>query len=167
MSKPITSCLIKKEYADGTQLVEFVSYASAREAEAKTGVSNGNISDCCRKKRNSAGGFFWHFTQDDLVGEHIVPRIGDKPNPFRRAVVSVSPEGVNQLHAGGSAAKRDLSELTGKKFSSGSISECCNPKHKRTHHHGYKFWFASDKEVKEFNKAVSKKRKRNITDYFN
>ena len=29
-----------------------------------------------------------------------------------------------------------------------------------THHHGYKFWYASDEEIAEFNKEASKKRKR-------
>ena len=83
-TKPVTSREIKEEYSDGTQLVEFVSYASAAEAEAKTGVDFGNISSCCLKKKNSAGGRFWHFTEeDDLVGEHRVPRIGDIPRPQR------------------------------------------------------------------------------------
>ena len=143
-TKPLTSCLIKEEYADGTQLVEFVSYASAREAEAKTGVSNQNIAQCCLKKVNSAGGRFWHFTQeDDLVGEHRVPRIGDKPRVcLKRAVFSESPEGVKQLHESGSAAGRTLSELTSKKFDISAISKCCNPKYKTTHHHKYKFYFA-------------------------
>ena len=161
MSKPVTSCLIKEEYADGTQLVEFVSFASAREAEAKTVVSYQDISACCLKKQNSAGGFFWHFTQkDDLVGEHIVPRIGDKPRVLlRRALVSVSPEGVKQLHEGNSAAKRTLSELTGKKFDQGSISKCCNPKYKATHHLKYKFYHATPEMIAEFHRET-KKRKR-------
>ena len=55
-AKPVTSCEIKESYADGTQLVKFVSYASAREAERKTGFNNANISDCCNKRQKSAGG---------------------------------------------------------------------------------------------------------------
>ena len=165
LTKPVTSCLIKEEYADGTQLVEFVSYASAAEAEAKTGVSNADISNCCLKKKNSAGGRFWHFTkEDELEGLHRVPRIGDKPtvgkSTHKRALFSESPGGVTQLHESAAAAGRDLSELTGKKFSQGHISSCCNPKSKRTRHFKYTFYFATPEMIAEFKKEAVKKRKR-------
>jgi len=148
--KPVTSCLIKEEYPDGTQLVEFVLYASARDAETKTGVSD--ISKCCLKKANSAGGRYWHFTkEDDLVGEHRVPRIGDVPrvgkSTHKRAIFSVSPAGEKQLHEGSSAAERNLS-TPDKKFYNTAISLCCNGKRKT--HGGYKFYFATPEQVAEF-----------------
>ena len=163
-AKPVTSCEIKESYANGTQLVKFVSYASAREAERKTGFNNANISDCCNKRQKSAGERYWFFTAENhppqiiWVGEHIVPHIGDKPPPYRQAVFSESPGGEKQLHEGGCAAKRTLSKVTGKKFDNGNICRCCRGE--ATHHHGYKFWYASDEEIAEFNKEASKKRKR-------
>ena len=156
--KPVTSCEIKEDYADGTQLVDFVSYASAAEAESKTGVSNANIANCCQKKKNSAGGRFWHFTkEDELEGLHRVPRIGDVPKLHKRALFSESPEGVKQLHEGTRAAARTLTELTGKKFDQSTISKCCSGK--QTHHHKYKFYFATPEMIAEFKKNT-KKRKR-------
>ena len=177
LSKPVTSCLIKEEYADGTQLVEFVSYASARDAERKTVVNNAHISACCLKKRKSAGGFLWFFTEENhppqiiWVGEHVVPRIGDKPrvgkSSHKRKLFSESPSGEKQLHESQLAAGRTLSKSTGKKFDPGNISKCC--KGKLNHHHGYTFYFATDEMIEEFEKEqkASKKRKREITEYFN
>ena len=151
LSKPVTSCKILEEYANGTQLVEFVSYASAHEAERKTQVNHGNISNCCLKKNKSAGGFLWFYTEENhppqiiWVGEHIVPRIGDKPMPGneqrKRAVISTSPGGEKQRHKSVSAAARTLSKSTGKKFDHSNISKCCSSKYKQTHHHGYTFCY--------------------------
>jgi len=154
-AKPVTSREIKEEYSDGTQLVEFVSYASAAEAARKTGVRYQTIGACCLEKKISAGNRFWHFTKDgDLVGEHRVDRIGDKPMPGneqrKKPLFSESPAGKKQLHEGSSAAKRTLSESTGKKFHDSCISQCCNGI--RTHHHGYKFYFATKKMIAEFKK---------------
>ena len=148
--KPVTSCEIKESYADGTQLVEFVQYTSAREAERQTGVNNAHITACCLEKKKSAGNRFWHYTKEgDLVGEHRVRSIGDVPMPGneqrKRAVISKSPGGKKQRHEGGHAAKRTLSKSTGKKFSQGHISACCRGE--RTHHHGYTFCYASDEEA--------------------
>ena len=169
-AKPVTSSLIKKEYADGTQLVEFVLYASACEAERETGVAQGTISACCNKKNKSAGGRRWFFTEKNhppqiiKVGTIRVPRIGDMPRPstHKRKLFSESPSGEKQLHEGQGAAMRTLSTEK-KKFNRGNISSCCNGE--RPHHWGYKFWYASDEEIEEFEKRkVTNKRK--ITDYF-
>ena len=154
-TKPVTSREIKEEYANGTQLVEFVSYASAAEAEKKTKINPAHISGCCLKKRDSAGNRFWHFTkQDDLVGEHVVPRIGDKPMPApeqrKKPIFSESPAGKQQLHESAGAAGRDLSKATGKNFSHGNISNCCRGE--RTHHHGYKFYWATPELIAQFKK---------------
>ena len=154
-TKPVTSREIKKQFADGTQLVEFVLYASAREAERKTKVSNAHISNCCLENHNSAAGRFWHFTEDgDLVGEHRVDNIRVKPRPNARAVFSKSPGGEKQRHEGSRAAERTLSKATGKKFSQSHISKCCNGN--ATHHHGYSFCFESEEAE---NKKNTKKRK--------
>jgi len=168
--KPVTSCEIKESYSDGTQLVKFVQYASVMEAERQTGLAQRNISGCCLKNRGckSAGGRYWFFTKENhppqiiKVGTIRVPYVGDVPRPPTReqAVFTKSPGGEKQLHKGQGAAGRTLSKATGKKFDQGSISKCCSSKHKRTYHHGYKFWFASDKEIAEFEKEASKKRKR-------
>ena len=163
--KPVTSCLIKEEYADGTQLVEFVSYPSANEAERQTRVSHSNIIQCCLKNKISAGGRYWVFTKVNhppqiiKVGEHIVPRIGDKLLPFRRKVFSESATGEKQLHEGIHAAKRTLSETTRKKFHISNICKCCSSKYKQTHHIGYKFYYATPEMIAEF-KQNAKKRKR-------
>ena len=164
-SKPVTSCEIKKSYANGTQLVKFVRYASQSEAERQTRVQTGLVSKCCLKKAKSGGGRYWFFTHENhppeiiKVGTIRVPRIGDVPKPcLRRKLFSESPSGEKQLHKGNLAAGRTLSALTGNKFEPTNISKCCLKK--RTYHHGYKFWYASDEEIKEFNKEASKKRKR-------
>ena len=166
-AKPVTSREIKEEYANGTQLVEFVCYASAAEAGRQTKMHKSNISKCCLKREGckSAGNRYWHYTkEDDLVGAHVVPHIGDKPMPApeqrKRALFSKSPEGVNQLHEGSRAAGRTLSKSTGKKFSQGHISACCLGN--GTHHHGYKFWYATPEKIAEFHneQKITKKIKR-------
>ena len=165
--KPVTSCEIKESYFDGTQLVKFVQYPGTHDAARNTGLAQASISRCCLKKQKSAGGFLWFFTEENhppqiiWVGEHIVPRIGDVPRPPRhkRKLFSESPEGEKQLHEGASAAGRTLSTEK-KKFDRSNIARCCSSKHKQTHHHGYKFWYASDKEIEDFEKEASKKRKR-------
>ena len=164
--RPVTSCLIKQEYADGTQLVKFDSYASVREAEKQTGVYNAHISKCCNKKQKTAGGFLWFFTEENhppqiiWVGTHRVPRIGDVPrvgkSTHKRAIFSVSPAGEQQLHKGSHAAGRNLS-TPDKKFYNGAISLCCNGKQKK--HKGYTFSFATPEQIAEF-KQNTKKRKR-------
>jgi len=164
-TKPVTSCEIKEEYADGTQLVKFVPYASATEAERQTGVHQGNISACCNKKNKSAGNRFWHFTKEgDLEGTRRVDRIGDMPmlgsEQRKRTVISKSHGGKKQQHEGVNAAGRTLSKLTKKKFNPGTITMCCQGK--RTHHHGYTFCYASDEaesDSEETPAAPTKKRK--------
>ena len=39
-------------------------FPSMREASRQTGISNGNISQCCKGKRKSAGGLHWMFEED-------------------------------------------------------------------------------------------------------
>jgi len=150
--KPVTSCKILEEYANGTQLVEFVSYPSAYEAERKTQVDQSSISHCINKNKKSAGGFLWFFTEENhppqiiKVGTIRVPRIGDKPMPGneqrKRAVISKSPGGKKQRHEGARAAARTLSKATGKKFDQGNITKCCSSKYKAKSHHGYTFCYA-------------------------
>jgi hypothetical protein len=162
-TKPVTSREIKEEYDDGTQLVEFDLYASAAEAARKTKVDNATITNCCNGKNNSAGGRFWHHTEEgDLVGEHRVDNIGVKPPPYRHAVFSTSPGGKKQQHEGPCAAGRTLSKSTGKKFDPGNITKCCQGN--QTHHHGYTFCFESDEEESDSEEApaASAKKKRKM-----
>ena len=42
-----------------------LKFVSSREAEKETGIPHGNICACCTGKRNSAGGFYWMFANDD------------------------------------------------------------------------------------------------------
>ena len=147
--KPVTSREIKEQFDNGTQLVEFVLYASAAEAGRKTGVDQGDITNCCNGKHKSAGGRFWHHTKEgDLDGTRRVQSIGDMPMPRneqrKRVVISKSPGGEKQRHEGARAAGRTLSRLTKKKFYQGAISACCRGE--RPHHRGYTFCYASDEE---------------------
>ena len=43
-------------------ILEFVSCI---EAERETGIDHSNICDCCKGKRNSAGGFYWMYDDAD------------------------------------------------------------------------------------------------------
>ena len=122
-TKPVTSREIKEEYADGTQLVEFVSYLSAREAERKTRVAPSHIGACCLGKQNSAGNRFWHFTKEgDLVGEHRVDNIMGLSHDRTRGQSSQRlPDGEKQQHEGGQVRRGALcpKQRAKKKFESG------------------------------------------------
>lgn len=52
--KPVTQIL-----PDGT---EFRSFFSAQDAEIEIGISKANITNCCKGKRKSAGGFRWRYS---------------------------------------------------------------------------------------------------------
>ena len=118
-TKPVTSREIKEQFANGTQLVEFVLYASAAEAERKTRVGSSHIAACCNEKRNLAGKRFWHYTkEDDLVGEHRVDNIIIKPPPERSAQSSQSLLEAKSSGTRVRVRRRALCrELTKKKFS--------------------------------------------------
>lgn len=57
ISKPVFS--VDKE----TGLIMY--WESAHEAERCTGISNGNIINCCQGKQKSAGGHIWFYADDD------------------------------------------------------------------------------------------------------
>lgn len=42
-------------------MVRVRSYSSQGEASRLTGIYQPNISDCCHRKRETAGGYFWRF----------------------------------------------------------------------------------------------------------
>lgn len=46
------------------QGVRINQYVSAQEAERYTGISEGNIQQCCRRKTKSSGGFVWRYDDD-------------------------------------------------------------------------------------------------------
>ena len=40
-----------------------MEYPSVREASRQTGISNGNIVNCCKGKRKSCGGYYWMYSE--------------------------------------------------------------------------------------------------------
>ena len=42
-----------------------LEFVSSREAERETGISHGNIIQCCKGKLNSCGGFYWMYADAD------------------------------------------------------------------------------------------------------
>ena len=40
-----------------------LEFVSSREAERETGISHGNIIQCCKGKLNSCGGFYWMYAE--------------------------------------------------------------------------------------------------------
>ena len=59
LKKPIFS--ISKE----SGLITY--WASISEASKQTGINLSSISACCRGKRKSAGGFYWHYSDSEEV----------------------------------------------------------------------------------------------------
>lgn len=57
-----TSKKVAQMHINGTVINVF---NSIREAERKTGISNGNISRCCRKEFRTAGGYAWKYISDE------------------------------------------------------------------------------------------------------
>lgn len=45
---------------------KIAEYASGIDAENKTGISRSHISQCCNRKRKSAGGYLWRFKGEQL-----------------------------------------------------------------------------------------------------
>ena len=48
-----------------------VEFSSAMEAERQMGISNSNIIACCKGKRNSAGGYYWHYVENDSYNHYM------------------------------------------------------------------------------------------------
>ena len=44
---------------------EILEFPSTMEAERKLGIAHGNICACCNGKRNSAGGFYWMYKNNN------------------------------------------------------------------------------------------------------
>ena len=50
-----------------TKDIEFIKeWVSGTEASRVLGISLGNTTECCQRKRNSAGGFVWTYADDKL-----------------------------------------------------------------------------------------------------
>lgn len=47
-----------------------VTYYGIREAERKTGISQGNISQCCNGKRQKAGNYHWKYVEKNILGKN-------------------------------------------------------------------------------------------------
>lgn len=52
-----------------------IIYASMREAERNTGISNASISACCLGKRETAGGYHWEKVDVNQVNNKIIRKI--------------------------------------------------------------------------------------------
>ena len=170
-TKPVTRCEILQD-GKTHQKVRLTCYGSTTAAEkANPGASHGNISACClnRKGFKSAGGYLWWFCkEDDVYDEDItVDWVGDKPQDYRSAVISVLklPNGdyLEQWHGSQLESGRTLS-TTDKKIHSGNISKCCSGEQKS--HQGYTFRKVTTEKRKDFDEdgkriVKCKKRKRN------
>ena len=44
---------------------EIKEYPSAHEAERQTGIAQSDITKCCQGKAKSAGGYYWHYVNED------------------------------------------------------------------------------------------------------
>ena len=44
-----------------------LEFPSAKEAERQTGINNSNIIKCCKGRKKSAGGFYWHYAESEEV----------------------------------------------------------------------------------------------------
>ena len=44
-----------------------LEFPSANEAKRQTGINQSNIIQCCKGRRNSAGGFYWHYVESEEV----------------------------------------------------------------------------------------------------
>ena len=44
-----------------------LEFPSANEAKRQTGINQSNIIQCCKGRRNSAGGFYWHYVDSEEV----------------------------------------------------------------------------------------------------
>ena len=158
LSKPVTSCEIKEEYSDGTQLVKFVQYPSAAEAARQTGILFGDISNAARRirRRKSAGGRYWFFTKENhppqiiKVGTIRVPRIGHKPGnekPIISVLRLVGGGAIEQYHISIAEGIKTLSSPR-KTFNNSCICRCCT--RERTQHHGYNFRYVTTEKREDF-----------------
>lgn len=55
-SKPVLQFTLKGEFIK--------TYPSTHEAERQTGISNSHISNCCKGKRKTAGGYCWRYVEE-------------------------------------------------------------------------------------------------------
>ena len=64
-NKRIAEKLSKPVIAIDVRTGLIVEFESAHEAERETGINNGNITQCCQGKRNSAGSFYWYYANNN------------------------------------------------------------------------------------------------------
>jgi oligoribonuclease NrnB/cAMP/cGMP phosphodiesterase (DHH superfamily) len=83
---------------DGDFISEFHSII---EAESNTGVANQNITKCCKKEREFAGGYYWEYGVDkDVFPQFVPPEEETKVLEFQygaRQCISNMEEAYNQL----------------------------------------------------------------------
>lgn len=64
MIRAHTNAVAKKVVAKDKEGHTVAVFSSQAEAHRKTGISQGNISECCNGKRTQAGGFIWEICLD-------------------------------------------------------------------------------------------------------
>lgn len=111
---PILDRPVSQYTTDGTLIS---TYPSAKVAsETVSGANRSYITQCCKKKRVSAGGFLWSYE-------------GDPPKPY----IKQSQRGVHQLSTDGTLIQI-FASLTAAECTTGvtkhNISQCCRGKSK-------------------------------------
>ena len=48
-----------------------LEFPSTMEAERQIGIRHDNISNCCKGKQKSAGGYYWHYVENDSYNHYI------------------------------------------------------------------------------------------------
>ena len=48
-----------------------LEFPSAHEASRQTGINQSHICDCCNGKRKSAGGYYWHYAENDSYNHYM------------------------------------------------------------------------------------------------
>lgn len=134
--------LSKKVYQYSLDGEYIRSYKSISEANRKLFISNGKISDCCRKIKKSAGGYIWSYEKFDRIEKYI-----RKTKSLPVYQYSLSGKFIKSY-------KTLIDAIKEMNLANGShISSCCNGK-RRT---AYGFMWSYEK----FDKLYSFKNKHN------
>ena len=112
------------------------SYNSINDAARSLNIDRTMISMCCRKKRCSAGGFQWRYSDDNNP---------QKYNSENKKMRPVRQYDLTGLFVAEFDSISKAEKATGINYS--GISACCNNRRKSAG--GYK-WIYSDSEVKNY-----------------
>lgn len=105
------------------------TYNSAKEAEQATSALRSKICECCRGRRNTAGGFKWSYEDECFQKDVFNP----KPSPIKAVAQYDLDNNLINIYPSFSHAHRET------KVSASMISECCNGKRKTARNYIWKF----------------------------